>query len=383
MFSDVRDAAPPTGISWSTSLPVKAISPTSPKQRKPDQAAPQSGPALAAELVILQRYDLREFFKPTQFFAAADRFLVTSASGWKILGLDGLTVAERKTGPTAIHFDGLSRRFITLDSSGLIHFHDLVNGRLTREVSLKSNGVHALHLGRCSDSLIVSGRRTDPAGVETAFLESMSIREPFPGREPEAPITLTLEMPDAIVAVTPHSIYVASRDRIVALGPNLQPYDLIQGDFVPVSFTVDGNGWIYLITDGFDERLLSLLTPQAQRAMQYRVLPPANRGSLPPIVGSSHQAYVMGGNRILCVDQTGNLQWTRTTEGNPTAATVSADDTLIVSDANEVAAFDREGQRGILFRFADESLLGAAPVLMDDGSVLVCGRQHVYRLGVA
>jgi hypothetical protein len=375
------DSAEPTALSdcnWNT-LPAKTIALASPKQRQCDQRKAPSQRFVPQELVVTRQYDLGEF-KPARIFGAGDRILVQGGAGWKILGIDGLAVAEQKGVVAGILFDGIARRFISLDLSGTLRFHALADGRTSHTIQLGAGAYGSVQMGRCGGRLILFGHRTGPEGKGATILESISMSEPVPRPGSEPSLRLALEAPDPAVSVTGHSVYVASRGRIAALRPDLQLYDCIQGDFVPVALTVDPDGWIYLITDGFDERLLSLVTPQAESTMQYRILPPANRGSVPPLVGAGRQAYVIGGNRIVCIDQTGKLQWIRGTEGDPSGAVVSGD-TLIVPDGKELAAFDGDGQRSVLCRFSGDSLAAAPPVFMEDGCGLVCGTRHMYRLG--
>jgi hypothetical protein len=64
-----------------------------------------------------------------------------------------------------------------------------------------------------------------------------------------------------------------------------------------------------------------------------------------------------------------------------THGTITADHQVLVSDGPELVAFDETGQRRVLASF--DAPLVTAPVLTDQGHLLVATAQHLHRLAAS
>jgi hypothetical protein len=149
-----------------------------------------------------------------------------------------------------------------------------------------------------------------------------------------------------------------------------------------VEIAIDEAGNIYLTVERPGRQSLWAMTPQGELLYSFDLPPGSTLSGQPPVIGYDHTAYLLSGRQILSIAPDGKMNWMRTTEGEIAGAVATYDDLLLVSEGDSLTAWDRQGQRRVLHRFAGEPL-AAAPALIGDGDLLAATQTRLYRLSRA
>jgi outer membrane protein assembly factor BamB len=187
---------------------------------------------------------------------------------------------------------------------------------------------------------------------------------------------------------------VATHDRIFTIDMELEVQQELTGSFGPMALSLDEAGRIYIIVyiGGTRDCFLGghyelwLLTPDGERLWAYE-FPAGMQACFPPIVGYDHTVYSfaapggydVNGQTLYAISPDGKLRWSRPEPGQYAHAVVTADDFLLVARGSDVAAYDSNGERKVLFTFPGE-VLNAPPLLTERGELIVASTTALHCL---
>jgi hypothetical protein len=165
-------------------------------------------------------------------------------------------------------------------------------------------------------------------------------------------------------------------DRIYLADRRLGLEAELTGTFVPLALSVDEDGRLDVVVGDGTSRALWVVTPEGRRVTN--VAAPAGAGAIPPVVGYDHRVFVLGREEATAVSAAGKALWTGATHGAPAGAAVTANEALLVAAGAELAAFELDGARRVLY--TAEGALRTSPVMTADDEVLVATDRELLSL---
>jgi hypothetical protein len=178
-------------------------------------------------------------------------------------------------------------------------------------------------------------------------------------------------------AMQADTVLLATHDRIFFADLAGELNTALAGTFAPVSMSLDETGRMYLVVESEGRQSLWLLTQAGERLYAF-AMPEGHKASHPPIIGYDHSVYLLAGGQIICVAPDGNPRWLKSAAGRTGGAVVTADDQLLVSEGNEVAAYGVRGDRRLVHRFEEQ--LVTAPIIIDGDRILVASDRRLFCL---
>ena len=220
------------------------------------------------------------------------------------------------------------------------------------------------------------------ADPEYSIAEITNVSDPASRKswiEPGGPAVvqdLVAHTPLMLPAMHADTLVLALQNGIYILDTSLNIRQGMTGNFVPAIFSLDEAGRIYLIEQSGGENSLWLLQPDGERLYSFRLPPGITNLIAPPIIGYNHVVYLISHSATFAVGQDGKLNWSRDPQSSISGAVVTADDQLLTSEGNQVAAWDAKGERHVVYTFPER--LTTAPILAANGELLVASRASIF-----
>lgn len=342
-----------------------------------------------ARLKVAWEAPLPASLRPEHVLCSGDRAVVHGEASWQLHGPDGRLVQAGTLANSGVLLDPGRGLFFFSDFAGLIAARKLADGQPSFQAALGTSKEHRrTFLARRANRLIAVSSELhldlhEPApestAIEVADLGNPSTQKSFPDPAGPAVVADLIRQTMALLAAMQgQSLVLATRDRVYGLDLDLRFTHAIAGSFDPLSMSLDEAGRIYLVVQAEKRVALWVLAPGGARRYAFD-LPAGTAVKAPPIVGFDHTAYVMTDHQIFAVQPDGKLAWVRTASGRFAGAVVTVDDRLLVADGREIAAFERDGRRRLLYA-SPEDELRTAPVVTATGEVLVASSKKLIAL---
>lgn len=343
----------------------------------------------AGEWKVRRRQDVADGLRPSFVLQTNDRILAQGIDRWQLFDLDGKPLATDRLGASPVFIDTAHPLFYLADENGYVAAHRLSGGgeEFVFHAYFGNDFQRVLLSRRGRRMLIVSVERpVDPHGQHQPNLSVVEVQDLGEPPQTNADRILrsnkreTYLMRKTVLlqaALRDDTLVLATQDRVYLADLNLKIHAVLQAEFTPLAMSLDEAGRIYLIVNERGRPALWVLTPQGERLGSFVFPPDMEVAALPPVVGYDHRAFIIGTDRLLSVNPNGKLAWAR--GGRVAGATVTADDQLLVSDGSELAAYDADGKRRILYDFRDE-VLSTPPVLTAGGELIVASPNHLFVL---
>lgn len=337
---------------------------------------------------IRRQTDLPQGSSPLWVLQGGDRILVQEPIQWHLFDADGQLIHKGPLGASNVFLDPANSSFYAADVYGYVRARRLDDGAdwFRIEVYFGRDCKRTL-IARRDRRLVIAGTDilVNPHGGERpniAVVETQELGDPI---QPESNgFLITKRVGELIrksslmlVALDNDTIIISTPGRIHLANLNMRISAEFDGQFEPVSMSLDETGRIYLVVKTGGRTALWLLSPRGERLLSFVFPPDMEVSAVPPIVGYDHRAFIIGSDRLLVVNTDGKLAWVR--GGRVAGAAVTADDQLLVSDGSELAAYDAQGKRRVLYDFKGE-VLSTPPVLTAGGDLLVASPRHLFVL---
>lgn len=334
---------------------------------------------------------LRPGMSPTAVLAAKDR-VVVAGNMWQALDSSGAALAHGGGVGSPVVLDAESGRFQYVDADGAVTAHALADGAKLHFAPLAEGDVFArvFHLLRGGRIVTVGVEKAlDPHGrkkPERSLVERIDV--PASPKLGVGGVLLDSSRPAMLVLGTPRVVAAADAERLVLAAEGalltvdlatLQVKSAHTGEFVPVALSLDEAGRAYLLADAAGRRRLWVVTAEGVRAAAFDLPEDATGPAPPPVVGHDHRVYLTAGRRLLAVEPDGRLAWERPLRAPAAGAAVTSDDRLLVCEGGELAAYDAEGVRSVVYA-AEGDAFKSPPAMAPDGSIVVAGAASVHCL---
>jgi hypothetical protein len=317
----------------------------------------------------------------------SDRILLVGGQ-WKLMSLDGQTIASDRLGGGPLLMDLPLRAFYTFGRAGYFTSRQLADGRQTY-MFLPYQGSNYLRntVVRHGSRLLITGteRSMDPHGrqkAENSALQLMDVGDPpkadgmgflSTGHSVD---TLLISSLGVRVVTAGNLIIGAANHEMYVIDWNMNVKLVLVGDFEPQALSVDETDRIYMTAvSGGHSQLWSL---DAAGLCYYRFdFPGSLEGSITPAaIGYDHTAYVIVGGHIYAISPDGKERWSKPVI-RAAGATITADDLLLVSEGDEIAVYDGTGARRKVLSVPGEAWT-TPPVLTEAGDLLVASKSNLY-----
>jgi hypothetical protein len=325
---------------------------------------------------------------PSFVLQADERIILPLGTLWEMFDLRGQRIRRDSLGDGEMVADPAYGLLYAPSPSGYVNAHDLKDGHLVFS-TLGYGGRTFQHqlIARRGDRLLVVSVETqaDPHGryfPSKSVIEVQSLGDPprisdtgllLSARVVQQEVLETLSLPAALI-----------NDTLVTALPNrLTLSDLegrrreLTGAFEPSVLSLDETGRIYLVCRCGPHTELWVVTSDGTREMAAALPADALASTVPPLVGYDHRAYVVAGTRIVAIERGGRAAWTHDA-GAPPAATVTADDLVLVAAGTDLVALNEKGEPRLVYRF--DRQLSTPPVLTARGELLVASRDKLFCL---
>jgi hypothetical protein len=331
-------------------------------------------------------YDLH----PAFILLGGGRILVQGLRQWRLFDGEGKPVASGDVGPSDVFLDAEHSLFYLADRHGFVAARRLSDGTEAFVLSAYfGTAFQRTAVARRGQHLTIASveRPVDPHGEHEpnlSVIEVQDLGDPLEvsetGHLRSAKRVTNLMRPTVLflTALQNETLAIATRNWIYLADKDLEIRTALQGEFVPIALSLDESMRMYLVVESEEQRRLWAVTPNGEKM----VLPlPAEfqAAAVPPIVGYDHRIYMVSRGDAMAVSQEGKLVWQRPAGGAIGGAVVTADNQLLVAAGSEVAAFDAEGKRRVLWASGGEELK-TPPVLNAKGELLVASDGHLFSL---
>lgn len=326
-------------------------------------------------------------FRPSFVTQDGDRILEQGEGLWQLFDLDGKAVANGRYGPSFVVLDAQHSMFYLVDSNNFIVGYRLGDGKKQFMTPPAFSRIFARPLlARRGNRLLIVGveqegypHRPSPPNQSVVEFKELGDRLEVDSSGLLMSLTsagkLLVNTSTLFPAMGDETVVFAVPGRIYMAALDLTMKGALEADFEPLGLSLDEAGRIYLLARTDGRLALWLVTPQGEQLMSFDIAPNLQPGAV-PIIGYDHRVYLLAADRVLCVGADGKLAWEHV--GHIGGAGVTADNQLLGSAGTEVAAFDKEGKRKVLFTFG-ESIV-TPPVMTAAGDILVASQNKLYCL---
>ncbi|MFN0103818.1 MAG: hypothetical protein ACKV2U_17260 [Bryobacteraceae bacterium] len=152
----------------------------------------------------------------------------------------------------------------------------------------------------------------------------------------------------------------------------------IEAQMTPQGLSLDESGRVYLLCEINRRQRLWIVSPTGEYAAV-----PMPDGVVafhrPPVVGYDHRVYLLSLNRIVTVNDAGQLDWQFNAPARVAGATVLTEGHLIAATGDTIIALNPKGESQILCQVPGEQLM-ASPILGSAGELyaLTDRRLHCF-----
>lgn len=171
------------------------------------------------------------------------------------------------------------------------------------------------------------------------------------------------------------------RNKFFIIDENMQIQKALISEFNPIYFSISKEGDIYAAIINEANLFLWRLDQLGGLYFSINLSAKLNDIIMPPIIGFDKKIYCLSKDRILTFNSEGDILWNQHAGGPITGAIVTADDQLLVSAGNFIAAFNDKGERRILYVFPSEKLC-TPPILTADNLMFVASQNNLYCLRI-
>ena len=333
-------------------------------------------------------HGLRE--TPQAALCASGRVLVYGGGSWRLLDDRGKSVAQGSYGSGPIVLDAGNNLFYTVNANGYLVAIKLADGVLLFRHSLDyaDNLVRPL-VARIGDRLLAGGSelrsypetRVPPS--LTAF-EFIDLDAPLRTNDSGSVLSLkdsgVLEVSTSRVwsAIAGSELVFAVSGRVYWASTNLKVKSAVEGDFEPLSLSLDESARAYLLVESGGGMRLWVLARDGHRTVDYPVPLPQRDLVAPPAIGYDHRIFLVGAHLVVALDSAGKLLWERPVAGRVQGASVTPDGRLLVGAGNELLAVGADGETTVLYRLPEP--LSAAPAIILNREILAVSAKTIYCL---
>jgi len=328
---------------------------------------------------------------PNHVVQAADRVLTEGGGLWQLFDLAGKPVAQGRYVGSHVVLDAPHSLFYFIDTNNfLMALHLADAGKLFMTFpSFGENFVRPLLVRRNNrfvlSAIELEGAPHRPAPPNLSVIEYDELGPELKTDRSGLLFSLTATgkllirtnkftaamHDDTVAFAVPGRIYLSSSDMKVK--------EAFEGDFEPVSVSLDESGRMYFVALRGGRYELWILSPDGGLIGSHPLKPGMEHPVAPPIVAYDHRVFMVSSSAILAVDPSCKLLWEAGASSPIAGAAVTLDGHLIVSTGAEVSAFDERGRRTTLHSFPGDSLT-SAPVLTGKQELLVASHSRLYCL---
>jgi len=381
--------------------PPPAAASGPPSYAQPYANERQNGRVGAPMLVPLARLWRTELAAPgkARQVLAAGATIVVQSSTWQSFGPQGQALATSRSGAGPMYVNGAAGIVYSLDPNGFVAAHAATTGKREFIVmpGLGDNASFVYLLGRGRELLLAgaSGPRgnfeqigaTPPSAPlgPVSMLELVRLPEntqSAAGSLLTGARTSRLEVPAGrIVAARSDDIIVfAVEGAVFFVDRDLNPRAAYAVEGTPLALSLDEAGRAYLVLDTGGRRELRLITPGGDLGFATTLPSSTDRFPLPAVIGYDHRVFVASRNKLLALDPSGRELWSHDLPDKPAGLVIAPDGMLLVSEGEQLAAYDTHGKRSRLFDFPGERLATPAAVT-SGGGLLLATDKALYSLG--
>lgn len=355
--------------------------------------------ALAAgEWTVRRRITLAADVRATTVLATSDRLLAYGEEEWQLFDREGRSLANSLLGRGDVFLDPANGAFYYSDRSGLIVARRLSDaGEVFSLIAHFGDAFRRTLMVREGAKLLIASVE-EPSDPFQRTRPSISIAELHDLGSPmtngdgmlltsaQLAANLIRRTTNMHAAYAPGTLWLAYPGRLVLTDGDLKARGDYTADFTPVALSTDETGRAHLVAevpaaarDIGPRRVLWIVTPQGERAVEVELPAAMSKLCAPPLIGYDHRVYLVAPERLLCLSADGKPVWDKHAS-SVSGASVTADGQLLVSDGSDVVAFSGDGRPR---RLADVSpeVLSTAPLVLGSGEILAASEKTLFTIG--
>lgn len=329
-------------------------------------------------------------FAPAFLLRDTSHILVQGRQIWELFDAGGKKIKDQRVANSCIYLDSRSGLFYFANQAAFLEARTLEAGQLRFSLALRFDAVFARVLvGRFGRRIVSVGvdqprRSATPAPPDTAVIEFSEMGDRIELNSAGLVSSLTraeaLHLKTATVeaAANGDHLYFAVPGYLFRTTTDLQVEAAFSGSFEPRMLSVDEAGYMYLIAGTSGGAELWVVSPEGKRTARFFIAQDRGEPVGPPIVGYDHRIYLLTRSQAIALDPSGAVLWERPTGGAAAGAGITGDGRLLVSVGSELAVFEPDGTRHVLFT-AGEPLL-TPPILTSSGDLLAASAAKLYCL---
>ncbi len=342
-------------------------------------------------LEIKWKIPLDPFFPASFILTANDNYIAFGSGRWQLIDAGGKSVAAEFLGNSDIIFDAHHGLFYYADRFGQIAAVELsshetlytiqVNGLedVERKFIYRNNGSFLL-----ADN-IVNKNPHNPSPNRFLLLESYSIDDP-PLVE-DGSLTSYKELNqtyfssgNSAAAANKDTFVCAINNKIIISGTDLIFKSELDGEFTPVTLSLDESGRIYMTVINSENKLALWVVSSEGKLLIDTPIPVENQlNSIPPIIAYNHSIFLVFSDRVFSYSEDGNLRWQSFTSGETGGAVVTSDNKLLLTEGEYIMQLDESGERQFIFQFPGEKLT-TPPVVNINNEIIAATESSIYLL---
>ena len=323
-----------------------------------------------------------------------EHIIVQNESGWQLFDSSGKNIANGMKADGEVFIDEAEDIFYINDQSGFLQAIDLntgeikfyvfpylgkgfersvifsnrekiINSAIELPVMTHNSPIKTPAFNILETIVIGKSRETDEDGV----LESAAQKQNLVSNTGKL---LTAVHDSTIVSAVPNHIFIIDSDLNI-----IKEFD---GDFVPLEMSIDEEMRIYLLSevqsDEKNKSVLMIIDSTGNLINETEIDPVQKNYFAPPVIDFDHNVFIRYEEKILALDQTGNILWEQYIQ-KPLAGISALKDYLFVAEGNMLTAFDLKGERKFFYNFDEQ--LTTAPILVDE-RIFITTTKNLYCL---
>ena len=342
-------------------------------------------------LEIRWKVPLDPFFPANFILTANDNYIAFGSGRWQLLDAGGKSEAADFLGNSDIIFDAVHGLFYYADRFGQIAavglssreklFTMQVNGLedVERKFIYRNNGSFLI-----ADK-IVNKNPHNPSPNRFVLLESYAMDDP-PLVE-NGNLTSYKELnqtyfsaENSAAAANKDTFVCAINNKIIISGTDLKLKSELDGEFTPITLSLDESGRIYMTIINSEHKLALWVVSSEGELLVDTQIPVENQlNSIPPIVAYNHSIFLVFSDRVFSYSEDGNLRWQSFTGGETGGAVVTSDNKLLLSEGEYIMQFNESGEREFIFQFPGERLT-TPPVVNTNNEIIAATEGSIYLL---
>ena len=342
-------------------------------------------------LEIKWKIPIDPFFPADFILTANDNFVAFGSGRWQLLDAGGKSEAADFLGNSDIIFDAEHGLFYYADRLGQITAVELSSHE--KLYSMQVNGLEDVKrkfIYRNDGSFliadnIVNKNPHNPSPNRFILLESYAIDDP-PIIE-NGNLTSYKELNQTFFsagnsasAANKNTFVCAINNKIIISGMDLALKSEIDGEFTPVTLSLDESGRIYMTVINSENKLaLWVVSPEGELLVDTKIPVEDKQNLVPPIVAYDHSIFLVFNDRVFSYTEDGKLRWQTFTTGETGGAVVTSDNKLLLSEGEYIMQIDESGERQFIFQFPGERLT-TPPIVNVNNEIIAATESSIYLL---